>query len=211
MSTRLILVAAAAGFGGALLAAGLLGDPLGRVHADGDEGVAGQGLDRIGFVDVKRVFEQCRKTVDRERAINQQYVATKEDLQNRKKELQDEQDGLALYGPESTQRRQGERAIALKAFKIQFEDEWLKEKVKNDLKIATEQIYVEIMALIGRYAEEHGYRAVFKVDEEEIQSFTRDELKLKIHTRTVLYHMKADDLTEALIQYVNDPPPKKGG
>ncbi len=206
MSTRLIFVAAAAGFGGALLA------PLLRAHADGDEGVAGQGPDRIGFVDVKRVFEQCRKTGDREQAIRQQYVATNEDLRKRKRDLENENDNLVLYGGMDRRKlREDERKIALAEFEIRFGVEWLEEKVKNDLEIATEEIYAEIMTLIGRYADENGYRAVFRVDEEELQSFSRDELKLKIHTRTVLYHLKADDLTEALILCVNNPPPKKGG
>lgn len=192
----------------AVLAAGFVGGLVGQLM------VAGGGLTpavadgstgdiKIGFVDVKKVFEKYEKTKDREKQINDEFRLGMEELRVRKVQLEEKKDEILLFGPNSPERRKAEKDLALEAFHIEFQEQWLREKVKDDLKRSTESLYAEIITKVGEYAEKSGYVAIFKIDEEDIQSFTRNELKLKIHTRSVLYNRPIDDLTDGLIEFLN--------
>lgn len=192
---------------GVLATQALLGGGLQRSLADGDEGPGGGvpgAADKFGFMDVRAVFEKYEKTRDREKEINDEYRAGVEEIRAQKLDLEKKRQEIDLFGPNSPERREKEREFALRAFEIQFKEEWLKEQVKDRLRKSTEEIYAEVLARVADFAAKNGLRAIFKIDEDAIDSDSRDELKLKIHTRSVLYHQKGDDVTEPVIAFLNE-------
>lgn len=194
-------------FFGVLATQSMLGGGLSRTLADGEDspgGGAPGAAEKFAFMDVRAVFEKYEKTRDREKEINDEYRAGMEEIRAHKLDLEKKKQEIDLFGPNSPERREREREFALRAFEIQFKEEWLKEQVKDRLRKSTEEIYGEVLARVADFAAKNGFRAVFKIDEEAIDSDSGDELKLKIHTRTVLYHQKGDDVTEAVIAFLNE-------
>ena len=204
MNRQMFWMAMFASILGAVIVQGIAWFPLRSVEADWEDGDDETTSTRIGFVDVKKVFERYEKTRDRERDINERYRVRVEELRKAKMNLEEKKKDFDLYGPNSPERRRLEKEFALDAFEVEFQQKWIEEQVKEDLKASTEEIFSEVLAQVGGFADPLGYQAVLKIDEEGLESITRNELKLKIHTRTVLYYRSGDDLTEPIIEFLNE-------
>ena len=110
---------------------------------------------------------------------------------------------IDLYAPGSRKRTRKLEELFLLKRRLKFRQEWVEVEFREKQHLMIQSLYNEISDKIGAYAKKNGYDAIFKIDRGKLQSLSQDEMKMKTHTRTVIYSRKALDLTDEMIRLLN--------
>jgi len=110
---------------------------------------------------------------------------------------------LGLIASGSTLLAQKRQALFMEERRYKFRTKWAEAEFRERLHLATQKLYNEIQQWIAKYAEKQGYDLILKIDRRPLAAKTQEEMKLKIHTRTVIYRRKALDLTDHVIKLLN--------
>lgn len=162
---------------------------------------------KIGFVNFREVFDKYTKTDEvneKIRVMQEQLKGQMDDLQRQFKQLDADlatmQKGTDLYNAKDQELYVVKRKI-----------DQLKEsgvaQIEEFVLRSFETIYITIRGKVEEYGKSHGYTLILKVDdmdEASIHSDSKFELNEKIHHRPVLFFDQRHDLTQAVIDLLNE-------
>ncbi len=172
---------------------------------------AAPGGPKIGFVNIRRLLADYKKTGELDEDIRQRQAraeAKTRDLENQRDEIQKKlglgQPGTELYKDEYKKLVQMER-------EIEFHKKWTRFDLDNEMARSTIEVYKDALQGIKAVATQEGYGLVLKIEDPEIDSDSVVEVQGRISWRTVLYHDPAHDISAKVLEHLNKEHAKMGG
>lgn len=165
---------------------------------------------QLAVVDMEKVFNNYEKT----KQINKQIAARQEEIKTQIRQKVERIEALKSelqnFHPDSKEFYEREKQL----FKLSVELDSYKrisaEDMKREFKAATEQIYNEILDTIKTIAESEGYDIVLYLDTVTIEADSFPALLEKIRQRKVLYASKQIDITDKVLNHLNQQYRLKG-
>lgn len=163
-----------------------------------------QAQGKIGFIDLKRVFRDYQKIKQTEETIRQETEMELAKIKGLKEEAKTLQDEIPLYKPGSKVRLQKEKRLAELAFDVKNREEKANHFFNQRLKTELETVYNEVTEEVEDYARKNNFFMILRIsDADFFGSQSPDALRMQIHTRDVLYWQKEYDITNPIIDSLN--------
>ncbi|NUM36966.1 MAG: OmpH family outer membrane protein [Candidatus Brocadiae bacterium] len=160
---------------------------------------------KIGFIDLKKVFRDYKKVTVMEETIRQETEAEMSKIKGLKEEVKQLKEEIPLYKAGSKIRQNKEKRLTEKLFEIKYAEERANHFFTQKLKIGLEDIYREVSEEIEEYARKNNFFMVLRVAEPDFfGSQTAEALRMQIHTRDVLYWGKDYDITNTILERMNE-------
>ncbi len=158
---------------------------------------------KIGFVNLKKVFEQYErsKTMEKEiEAFQGEENAKLEKLKKEADELEKESDLVVKNTKEWFKIKSD---VLRKRKELETDEKLAKMEITRRLLKATEEIYEDILKKISDYASAHGFMMVLKIETEKVECDTHTELTFKVNSRSVLYFKTEFEITDDIVKELN--------
>ncbi len=174
--------------------------------------VAQQPTGKIGFVDLKKIFRDYQKIKQMEDSIRQETELELSKLKSLKEESKQLQDEIPLYKAGSKVRLQKEKKLAELMFDMKNREEKANYLFSQRLKTELENVYHEITDEIELYAQKNNFFMVLRIsDADFFGTQSPDALRMQIHTRDIIYWQKDNDITNVIIDTLNQKFKKESG
>jgi len=157
---------------------------------------------KIGVVDLAKVFKSYKKSSELEKRINGERDKLKETIDKQRKHIRDINREMDLLDIESEAYRtkEEEKRIELARFEL------MKERLQRTIKRRWEQynlnLLEDIESVVKDYGKKHGFTLIFKVEGEPIDERKLDKL-VQIGLKSVLYFSDRVDITEDVVTILN--------
>jgi Skp family chaperone for outer membrane proteins len=188
------------------LVAGAAGLAGGRVLAALEDGKPAAGGCAIAVVDVGKVFMEIPAAKKVVQGLQADSDALKASLAAREGDVNKEiQDVEVRWTPGTTEYEQARKNLALKKAEIDWDRRAGGERLERKQVMEMARVYKEICAEAERIAAERGYACVLGYDPDPIQVedkgqvLGRNELKLQMALRSVVWARKDVDLTADVV------------
>lgn len=158
---------------------------------------------KIGVVNVNKIFEGYSLTAEYEKQINVEFEEKMKAFQEMNEQIRSLQDELELFERGSQKWKDKNKELQQKIFYAAFFEKWEKQQFNDRLRDLTAKIYDDVRIAIEEYAKNKGYTLILKVEDLDLKSESRTELKLKINDRKVMYYKKSYDITNDIIKMIN--------
>jgi Skp family chaperone for outer membrane proteins len=165
---------------------------------------AGEGSKplKIGIVNIKKVFDDYKKKMDREVALQKERNELQAELDKKEKELKKLEKEMEILEGDQKLKKKEEFDEKMKDYTAFFS--------YNNKKLQAKQvelwntIHNEIVDEIDRFGKKHGYDLILKSDPDPIRGKSLEEIQLRADIKKVLYHSGKVDLTEPILKILND-------
>ena len=159
---------------------------------------------KIGTISIRRIFEGCKKNIDyRNKAQEEQQKAVNL-LKKLNTEIQAAKAGLETLKPDSKEYTELIRETLQKEAQLQAEKKFYENYLAEQDKVWTEKLYIDIVRIAGEIAKEKDLDIVLENDEPEFPVPNSNELMLLIRTRTVIYSAGCTDISDAVIERLDE-------
>jgi Skp family chaperone for outer membrane proteins len=159
----------------------------------------------VATVDLEKVFAGLSEYVnanDRLQELGNELDAKRERLREEIATLEEERE---LYAPGSEKQQETDAKIAFKSYQLQAYVEWAARKLEAEKARVLRDLYSRVKDAISQMADENGYDVVF-VDDTVVaiqQTNSEQETMRQISARRMLYTAEAIDVTQAVIDRMN--------
>ncbi|UCF42659.1 MAG: OmpH family outer membrane protein [Planctomycetota bacterium] len=159
---------------------------------------------KIGVVGIRQIFQDCKRNVKyrQEAAAEQDKVVV--ELGKLKREIEVEEAGLKALKAGSSDYLDLMKAVLEKQASLQARQEYHKQQMALKDQRWTEQLYTEILRETAAVAKQKGLDIVFEKDEPELPALSGQELMMIIRTHSVLYSGGCLDITEEVMNRVDE-------
>lgn len=158
---------------------------------------------KVAVIDIVKVFNEYQRTKEINERLNKEQV----DLQNQRKLKIDRVDALKAQldnlNPDSPDYYKRQKELLSLSIELKNFTDLTAESIKTEFRVHTEDIYKEMLKAIEAVAKEQGYDLVLYQDTMEIHGDSFPALLEKIRERKVLYSAKQIDLTQTVLDYIN--------
>ncbi len=162
-------------------------------------------LVKIGFVDLKKIFRDYQKVKQLQDAVRQETEMELAKIKGLKEEAKQLQEEIPLYKAGSKVRLQKEKKLAELMFDIKNREEKANHFLNQRHKTELENVYHEVAEEIENYARANGFFMIVRVsDADFFGSQSVEALYMQIYTRDVLYWQKENDITNIIIETINE-------
>jgi len=181
--------------------------PCNSLHAQ--SGVRTNSL-KLGVVDLNVVFEnyEKRKLLDKEMREKEKWYQKK--INEKKKELENLRDKIQLLDLGSEARMNHEDEFEKKNMELESYAKYAENSLVKKYKETFEGLYAEVLKTIETVGKRNNYDLIIKKEEANLQSKGISELQFKVGIRTVLYHSDAIDITNQVVDVLNNNYYKSG-
>jgi outer membrane protein len=163
---------------------------------------AADGPHKVGLIDIGHIFNNY----DKLKMLREEFTADLQDSENQAKakvqriqELQKEMKQFNEGTPEYAQR---EKDFA----KLTSDYEAFRKVTQRDLQRKEAKVYhtvyLEVQDVVDRYCEKFGFTLVLRFSRDELNSADPQKLAQGL-SRTVIFHRSSEDLTDAVLKYLN--------
>jgi len=158
---------------------------------------------RVAVVDIVKAFNDYNRTKEINEKLNKEQV----ELQNQRKAKVDRIEALKAQidnlHPDSKDYYQREKELLELSIELKNFTDIKAEQIKREFQVLTEDIYKEMLKSIETVATDAGYDIVMYLDRMEIKGDTFPALLEKIRERKVLYAAKNTDITQNVLDLLN--------
>lgn len=159
---------------------------------------------KIGFVNIKKIFQDYKKTKEMEQKLNQEMEAELSSLKGLDEERKQLREEIPLYRPGSKIRIRKEQQLAEKIFEIKHKKDRAEYFSREKMRMGIEKVYEEMSDEIEQHAQQNNYFMIIRVSDADFFGTSSEEaLRLQINTRDVLFWEKKNDITDAIIEQMN--------
>lgn len=159
---------------------------------------------RIGVVNLNQVFENYKKRTEMEESFKDLKTREEEQLMDKQDSLTGLREEMQLLERGSAARKELEAELEKKLLYLQLEEEVARKNLGEKEKEYYEELYQDISSAIDTIGKEQGFDLILKKETIEAKSADLLELRLKIGIGTVLYYSEALDITDIVVQYLNE-------
>jgi Skp family chaperone for outer membrane proteins len=165
---------------------------------------------KAAVVDIVKVFNDYQRTKEVNDRLNKEQV----ELQNERKKKIDRVEALKAQldslHPDSKDYYQREKELLELSIELKNFTDIKAEEVKREFRVMTEDIYGEMIKTIESVAKDAGYDLVLYLDLTDIHGDSFPALLEKIRERKVLYSAKEIDITQNVLENLNQNYKLKG-
>ena len=164
-----------------------------------------QDAQKIGAVDVKRVFDGYAKKADLEKEMSTNFDAEFKKMNEWRKRIQETETSLVSGGLDrnSVAFVEAKMQLDLEKVKIKKAVEALTVRASEyDVK-KTREIYLEIRAAVKAFGEKNNYSMIIKSQPADLHANTMRALQKQISSESLLYTGAPVDITDKIIQFLN--------
>ncbi len=158
---------------------------------------------RVAVVDMVKVFNDYERTKE----INKQLAKRQQQMKAKRKELIDKIEAvkseLENFQPNSKDYYERQKKLFKLSVELKSYTQVATEDIKREFRLMTEDIYKQIVGAVKDVAESTGYDLVLYLDAVRIQGDTFPALLEKIRQRKVIYSSKHIDITQNVLNYIN--------
>ena len=159
----------------------------------------------VAVVDIVMVLESLKEKVQVEADLKTRLERLNEDEQNRKKDLQALQGDLEILAPGTPAFQEKQDELEKGVIELQAWKGFQQKKLYRENAVHIENLYRKATESIGAVARENGYDIVmFKEKPVDFSSAKPEALSTLIQVRKVLWVSDELDLTEQVIQRMNN-------
>jgi len=171
-----------------------------------------QGSIRIGTVNLVRVFDELEEKVDMNAELRQFEEKRGAQLRELSARVRDLNEKAKLLRPETEEARNNAKLLEDAKREFRSYRDATEDHLYNKLFDFTNGIYKKIRSEVQTYAREAGYNLVLRTRDPEIGNLDESlrprtrymELNRRIEARSVIYHKRAFEFTDAIIKRLND-------
>lgn len=159
---------------------------------------------KVGVVNLNKVFENYKKRVAMEDSFKDLKTREEESLTDKQDSLMSMREEMQLMERGSEARKELEAELQKKLLYLQLEEEVARKNLTEKEKEYYEELYDDINKAIETIGKEQKFDLILKKETIETKSADLLELRLKIGIGTVLYYSDAMDITDIVVQYLNE-------
>ncbi len=165
---------------------------------------------KVAVVDIVKVFNEYQRTKEINERLNKEQI----NLQNQRKAKLDRVEALKAQleslNPDSKDYYQRQKELLEASIELKNFTDIKSEEVKREFRVLTEDIYKQILKSVEDAAKDMGYDLVLYLDMMEIKGDSFPALLEKIRERKVMYAAKHIDITQNVLDVLNQTYKLKG-
>jgi len=154
---------------------------------------------RIGIVSVRKIFQQCRRTIKHRRQSLAEQDKVQAELDKLSKEVDLDKAGLKTLKAGSDDYSALMKELFDKQAKFQARQEYFKQQMQLKEQGAIEKLFNDLLTATAQVAKEKGLDMVLERSEPEFPAANNNDLTLTISTHKVLYSAGCEDITDAVM------------
>ena len=168
---------------------------------------------KVGLIDMARVFQDYWKFENQREDLKAEMISMDASAKPKMEELQQlsKQIKENVFKTGTPERDKAESRL----FELSSELEALRKKAQVDVMRKESEIYkdiyLEVQQTVGRFSQYYGYDMVIRFNSNKLEETTNPQAVLQQMNRQVVHHNPKDDITQAIIDYLNDRYQKAGG
>jgi Skp family chaperone for outer membrane proteins len=158
---------------------------------------------KVAVVDIEKVFDEYNRRTEEERKLKVELEKIKGELASLKVELDDLVEQAKLANPGSEKRAELEQKMYETRANMELYARLQNIELEERMTEMTRALYEDIRDAVRDYALRNGYTLVLKYDSGMLQSSDPQDFRLEINSRQVLYFKQGLDITQAVLQVLN--------
>ncbi|MCE9591791.1 MAG: OmpH family outer membrane protein [Planctomycetes bacterium] len=159
----------------------------------------------IGVVDVEKVFNTLAEKMQIEADLNTRQENLKKERDSREKELRDLKKDLEVLNASNPAFKTKQEELEKKVFDLQAWAQWQTNMLSRENRLQITGLYNKITSAAGKVAKDSGYDVVlFKEPAADFGNVTPEQLSMALRSRKVLWTAEDLDLTEQVVQAMNN-------
>lgn len=158
----------------------------------------------VAVVAVQRVFNTCKEKADIDASFRSALEQAEADRETRAKQIQQLQYDLELIAPDANAYSEKRSEIERSLVELQVESTFRKNQVVREQMLRYDALYHKLKEVCAEAARESGYDLVLFRESDELKYKTPQELVNQIGGRKVLYASEDLDITDQVIQKLNN-------
>jgi len=159
----------------------------------------------VAVVDVQLVFESLKEKVQIEADLKGRLEQLNQDEQDRKRELEELKSDLEILAPDTPAYNEKQAKLEQSAIELQAWRTFQTQKLNRERGLQIERLYRKLLDAIGRISQQNGYDLVlFKEKPVDFRGTKPEALNTLIQVRKVLWSSDELDLTDQIIQLINN-------
>jgi len=159
----------------------------------------------VAVVDIQVVFESLKEKMQIEADLKGRLEELNLDEQDRKKTLQELRSDLDILAPDTPAFNEKQSQLEQKAIELQAWRTFQTQKLNHERGLQIERLYRKSLDAIGRVSKQNGYDiALFKEKPADFRGAKPEALNTLIQVRKVLWSSPELDLTDQVVQMMNN-------
>ncbi|MFA9476718.1 OmpH family outer membrane protein [Phycisphaerales bacterium AB-hyl4] len=159
----------------------------------------------IAVVNIEHAFNELREKVAVENEIRSRGEQLGQEEQQRRQQIRQLREDLDVLAAGTSAYRQKEEELGRAVIELQTWTQFQQQRLAREHVLQTERLYRKMNDAIAELAQDEGYDAVlFREGEINFQAEQPQELVAQIQMRKVLYASDNIDITQQLIQRMNN-------
>jgi len=158
----------------------------------------------VAVVEVGTVFNTCKEKVDIDADARSGQERADVDKDEREKDIKTLQFDLELINPNSPQSKKKRQEIERKVIEYQVEIQFRRQQIGREQMRRYELLYTKLRDTAGEVAQANGYDLVLFKEKEELRYKTPQDLVNQIGGRKVLWAAERLNMTDQVIQRLNN-------
>lgn len=158
---------------------------------------------KIALIDMAMVFKNYKKFEDMRESLKVEITATEEKVKQDMEVLKSLQATLKATVEGSPAYKEKEQELASKAADMQaFQQVQQREFLRKESQIY-KAIYAEVTDAVTKYAQYYNFTLVMRFKRDELPENDNPQEVISRMNGTVIYHRPQDDITDAVLEYLN--------
>lgn len=158
---------------------------------------------RTAVVDMEYVFKNYKKFDEQRTALRGQVVEAEKQFQARLQELKALQQKFVALKAGSAEYKKQEIELAGKAADAEASRQVLRRDFARKEAALYREIYLEVTDAVQRYAKYYNYNLVMRFSRSTVGEFGEPQSTLKSMNRQVVYYDTQDDISDAVLDFLN--------
>ncbi|MDX1681513.1 MAG: OmpH family outer membrane protein [Phycisphaeraceae bacterium] len=156
-------------------------------------------------VNVQHAFESLDEKTQVEADLKTRQEQVLQERQEKQESLKQLQQDLEILAPGTPAFQQKQEQLQKKALELKVWIEYQGQRLERERIIRLEALYRKLLESIGRVAKDNGYHVVlFQEDEVNFRNASANQISAAVQMRKVLWADEKLDLTDEVIQRMNN-------
>lgn len=162
------------------------------------------GPSKVAVCNIVDVFKEYQRAQDETETLNKKRDAFAAERDKRQKKLEALQVELDGFKPGSEAHEDALQRMQKQMLEFRVWEQFQQNLILRNHRRLTEEMYGQIKDAIEQVAKQRGIDVVVQLEAGELQARNVEELIAQIDRRKVLYHNPGIDITEIVLQKVNE-------
>lgn len=158
---------------------------------------------KIALIDMAHVFKNYSKFESMRESLKTEITASEEKIKGDLEQLKALQEKLQMLTESSPGYAQAEAELASKAAEIDAGRKVMQRDFLRKESQIYKQVYMEVTGAVKMYAEYYNYTLVLRFNRSQLQEDDAPRDVINGMNKQVVYHRSEDDITDAVLDYLN--------